>query len=598
MRYTKFEIERYKGIRDKAIIDLSHLPNSKIFTMVGLNESGKTSLLEAINLLQNEEDSDLAYKMIHIADKGNFTGDITISATLELDEDDEQRIRAFCSKELSFTLTRPIQEITVKKCFKFNSSKFDRSHSTWTLPLYGKTKKGKTEKRLYEANREGWNQVVAFIESNFPRILFYENFLFEFPERIYLTSEYDVKQNQEYALIIQDILDSFDDNLTVQDHIVSRFKSASPEDESSLDAIMSQMEAKLTDVIMGGWGDVFTTGGDEIVVDIGEDKIGGVYIEIKIKQGHSRYSISERSLGFRWFFSFLLFTQFRKERKNEFGETLFLLDEPASNLHPKSQHNLLKIFEQLSNDCKIIYSTHSHHLIDLKNLPGTYIVQNKSIDYENESRYLRSNTDIKVYPYRSFASTHPNEIDHYKPILDAIDYEPSQLELDSDIICLEGKNDYYTFKLMSRLTDVGTGMKFYPGASVDKYDQLFRLYLAWGKNFLAVFDADRAGTQAKGRYEKDLGPDISGHIFLLSDFDSDWKGYTTEKLFTEQDKIRIIRYAFPMETTYNKGKFNTALQQIYIDGAAVDLDDETISNFTLLLNQIQTRISDLEKHLT
>lgn len=591
MRYKKFAIEHFKGIRDKAVIDLSHLPNTKIFTMVGLNESGKTSLLEAINLLQNEENSDQAYKMIHIADKGNFNGDISVSATLELDEDDEKRISDFCDEELGFKLTRPIKEVTVKKSFHFVNSKFDKSQNTWTLPLYGKVKRGKTEKRLYEANREGWTLVVNFIERNFPRILFYENFLFEFPERIYLTDDFSAKQNHQYAMVIQDILDSFDDNLTIEDHIVSRYKSASSEDKSSLDAIKSQMEAKLTEVIMGGWGDVFVTGGDEIVVDIDDDSIGGIYIEIKIKQGHSKYSISERSLGFRWFFSFLLFTQFRKERRDEFGETLFLLDEPASNLHPKSQNNLLKIFDQLSSDCKIIYSTHSHHLIDPRNLAGTYIVQNKSIDYENESRYLRTNTDIKVYPYRSFASSHPDERDHYKPILDAIDYAPSQLELDDNIICLEGKNDYYTCKLMARITKAGKDLKFYPGASVDKYDSLFRLYLAWGNNFIALFDADRAAVKAKQRYEQDLGPDIEDRILLLSNICPEWGGLTMEKLFTEEDRIKIIQYAFPEEASYNKGKFNTALQQIYADKATIALDKATIKNFKKLLQQLESYFS-------
>ena len=49
MKYTKFTINRYKGI-PRIELELSKKPSSNIFTLVGLNESGKTSILEAIYL--------------------------------------------------------------------------------------------------------------------------------------------------------------------------------------------------------------------------------------------------------------------------------------------------------------------------------------------------------------------------------------------------------------------------------------------------------------------------------------------------------------------------------------------------------------------
>ena len=52
MKYTKFIIENYKGIPNVEL-DLTKKPNFNIFTLVGLNESGKTSLLEAIDLFKN-----------------------------------------------------------------------------------------------------------------------------------------------------------------------------------------------------------------------------------------------------------------------------------------------------------------------------------------------------------------------------------------------------------------------------------------------------------------------------------------------------------------------------------------------------------------
>ena len=68
------------------------------------------------------------------------------------------------------------------------------------------------------------------------------------------------------------------------------------------------------------------------------------YVEIRIEENSDSFYISERSVGFRWFFSFLFFILFRKNRKTDLGETLFLLDEPASNLHSTAQKKLLETF--------------------------------------------------------------------------------------------------------------------------------------------------------------------------------------------------------------------------------------------------------------
>lgn len=586
MRYLGFEISHYKGVTDTVTLDLAHLPQSKIFTLVGLNESGKTSILEAISLLQDDIDSGEAHKLIHVNKKGNYNGDISVKATLSLDEDDEARIAEFCREHCNFSLTNPIGFVSIKKVYEFERSKYVGSKTVWDVPLKGKKNRARNDSLLHEKDKEAWREVVHFIESNFPRILFYENFLFELPERIYLdkTANCDrPNENRRYRDVIQDILDSFEDNRTVEQHLLERYSSDSEEDKSALDACKSDIESKLTDVILKSWNDVFAQSGDEIIVEMGEDNIG-VYLQLKIKQGRAKYLVSERSLGFRWFFSFLLFTQFRKARKDDFGETLFLLDEPASNLHPKSQINLLNVFDQLSTDCKIIYSTHSHHLIDPKNLPGTYIVKNEAINYDNEFAAQSRETDIHVFPYRQFASSYPDERDHFKPILDAIDYMPSALEMKDGIICLEGKNDYYTFKLMARQVAKDVGYSFYPGASVDKYDPLFRLYLAWGKNFFALFDGDRAGIAAKEKYLSGLGHDAEEHIFTLADIDIDWKGFTTESLFSLEDKLSICKVCFPDAEEYNKGRFNTSLQQLYINDSDFNFSNETLANFSKVFN--------------
>lgn len=591
MKYTKFVIKNFKGIKGEVELNLTNLPNTNIFTLVGLNESGKTSLLEAINLLQNKQPDTDAHKMIHKSKKGNFNGDISVRAYLSLDEEDEKRIAGYCANEIKFKLTKKIEKVEIHKKYTFKDSKFEKFQSLWVLPLVGRKARGKTDVELSSKYSEDWSKVVRYIENNFPKILYYENFLFDFPQKIYLNATSELNDNEkEYRKVLQDVLDSFNDGLRIEKHLLERLENPTQENDGALESLLGDISQKLTETIFKNWNEVFLKDSKEIELKTFKDESKGFYIQLKIKQGKDRFSIDERSLGFRWFFSFLLFTEFRKERKEDFGETLFLLDEPASNLHQKSQMKLLNIFEKISLKCKIIYSTHSHHLINPKHLAGTYVVRNKAINYDEEENFDQNETDISATLYKNFVSTYPNEKDHFKPILDAIDYTPSSFELVENIVCLEGKNDYYTFEYIQKNILTDYNFHFYPGASVTKYEDLFRLYIAWDKKFLAIFDSDRQGKKEQNRYINTISSEIVSSVFTLDQIDENWKNITTEDLFTDSDKLKIIKTLFAEEKVYSKSKFNTALQELFIKNNIVEFEAETINNLARVFSFIEERM--------
>jgi predicted ATP-dependent endonuclease of OLD family len=83
---------------------------------------------------------------------------------------------------------------------------------------------------------------------------------------------------------------------------------------------------------------------------------------------------------------FLLFTQFRRGRKSN-EATIFLFDEPAANQHSRAQARLLKSFSKIvNNKTYIIYSTHSHYMINLLWLEKSYIVSNSALDYDSDDK--------------------------------------------------------------------------------------------------------------------------------------------------------------------------------------------------------------------
>jgi predicted ATPase len=144
------------------------------------------------------------------------------------------------------------------------------------------------------------------------------------------------------------------------------------------------------------------------------------------KDGVDNYYIKERSLGFKWFFTFLLFTQFRVSRTSGEG-LIFLFDEPASNLHSTAQQRLVTALEKLTeNGSQVVYTTHSHHLINPHWLEGAFIVKNKALNYDDDcdDEYDMSETDISIERYRSFVGKYPNQKTYFQPILDVLEYRP------------------------------------------------------------------------------------------------------------------------------------------------------------------------------
>ena len=56
------------------------------------------------------------------------------------------------------------------------------------------------------------------------------------------------------------------------------------------------------------------------------------------------------------------------------NDIIYLLDEPGSYLHSVAQERLCHMIKNISNkDGKVIYCTHTHHLLDPKYIPTKFI---------------------------------------------------------------------------------------------------------------------------------------------------------------------------------------------------------------------------------
>ena len=91
----------------------------------------------------------------------------------------------------------------------------------------------------------------------------------------------------------------------------------------------------------------------------------GTVFQTRIRNERHRASVNfdERSTGFIWFFSFLVW--FSQMKENYGDKLVVLLDEPGLTLHGKAQQDLLRyIKERLAPTHQVIYTTHSPFMLD------------------------------------------------------------------------------------------------------------------------------------------------------------------------------------------------------------------------------------------
>ena len=595
MRYKKFIIKNFKGINDLTI-DLSKQPESHIYTFVGLNESGKTTILEAINTINTGYVPQTSHRLIPKHLKANFNGKVSVQAFVEVDDNDNIIINKKIA-ELGYKEYKPINEFTVNTTCSFEDSKYKEKISYWGFSP--QVKKNRSKKFINLSDND-WRSIVDFIEENLmPRIVYYENFLFEFPERIYLTGpESESTKNKSYKDIIEDIVQDIIPGGNIQTSLADVYMDNNTSSRDIFDARQTKLQEKIGKEVFSSWGKLFNTNELQAKASIHlrfgieqNKQDNNFYVEIKIKENSDLFSISERSLGFRWFFSFLFFILFRKNRKTDLGETLFLLDEPASNLHSAAQKKLLETFERFVDNkekpLKLLYTTHSHYMINPQWLEGAFVVKNEAVNYSDPFGESTS-TNITAIPYKNFVAQYPNQQDYYQPVLDALDYQPGLLEKIPNIIITEGKNDYYT---LCYVNDVVLNIKYkkihlMPGAGCNKNSTVIQLYMAWNKPFLILLDGDKAGEKSKNEYIKLFGEPIKECIKLYNDLAPEIGNVMMEDIFSEDEKLTITQRFDNTATKFNKSAFNTAMQSALINKEVITLSKETIDRFDKLLAEL------------
>jgi ABC-type cobalamin/Fe3+-siderophores transport system ATPase subunit len=604
MRYLYFEIENFKGI-EKIKLELDKTPDQKVFTLVGLNESGKTTILEAINFFSygsekmepvklNNYAINNYHSLIPMSMRDNFNGKVKVAVKVQPNEFDEKAIKSYAIKELGLKYFADVGPFKVTQEYTFRDSTYVSNISKWSISLKGRKPKEKKIKDIAKSlDKDNWLKLVNHISKMLPRIIYFPNFLFDFPDRIYLDDvEIDKEKHKFYSAVVQDMLDSLGTGANIATHILDRAKSGKPDDKKNLNSLLLKMSRLVTEVVFGAWSEIFKRRVNKkisIIFDV--DKKQNVYLEFNVIDSDGEYLVSDRSLGFRWFFVFFLLTHFRRYRKGASDNFIFLFDEPASNLHSSAQTQLLKSLERLAEKCSVIYTTHSHHLINPFWLEGAFVVVNSGLNYDLAiEEYNSKKTIINVQSYRKFATECPDQTSYFQPILDVLDYCPSKLEMIPNVVMTEGKNDYYVLNYLSSF--LGIDIQILPCTGAESMNVFISLYLAWGRKFIIVLDSDKKGQKTQQKYIEDYGIKLENRVFTLKDINAIWNNHDFEHLFNKDELIAVQRRCYPDAIKYTKTQFNRAIQELLIKKEKVTLSDDTIGNFKNVFNFIIDKLGN------
>jgi AAA15 family ATPase/GTPase len=603
MRYKLFKIKNYKGIKETEI-DLEGRINPGIFTLVGLNESGKTTILEAIKFLaEGEESSTLtAATLIPRRQRASFSDEVSIKATMELSKADLDDLIELIENE-GYKDVAIEQEVSFKRSYKFDKSKYaGEYHETEINITASKKKSSKTPSTLSPLNSPDlFEKIDELLYDHLPPVVFYSDFLYSFPSKIYIDKNGATKSVQKfYSNVMGDVLASLNINLSLNE-LAEDIKSPKADDIGQVETVLGLMQHKITNTVFGKWNEIFGRkhAGKRILLTPGVEDDGekspAAFIKVTLEDGPDSFSIEERSLGFKWFFAFLLLTLFRKERKEVHEEILYLLDEPASNLHPSAQKKILETIKDLGEkNSKLIYTTHSHFLINPEWLEGAYIVKNQALDSEDPLYGDTQETDIAAIKYRKFAAEHPDQKEYFEPILQTLDYQPSHIEMIEPLVVTEGKFDFFTYSYLKKhFFPKYKKINFYPGGGAGSSSDVISLYIAWSKSFVVLLDSDKAGKVALKKYNERFGVKfMSNKLVIYSDVVASWDKKETEHLFNDSDLLKIQQELYPTDTIFNKSYFNESIQKLLIDKKAIKLGKTTLANFEKVFIEINTKLKN------
>ena len=624
----KATIYKYKCIENEQSFNVE----DGITVLVGMNESGKTSILEAMAKCNyfEESDSDFAFDTTHdyprkqkkAMDKSGVIPD-AVKLTYVIDKELKAKIETDIGVKISscdFSVTRNYNN---KSSWSINLTTVDsfvkartKSVSNKTLIKQLQEVHNKSEfsalinsisddeesddlsifKSLesYFKNEYGWGNPVdeyivrTYLKPNLPKFMYYDDY-YMLPSRVSLDDISSSSTNSSADKTAKALLELADIDID---------KVVNATDYEDFIAELEATQLIITDELFKYW-----TTNKNLKILFGIDKVektdprNGARIvdhvlDIRVQNQRSGVSLplANRSKGFNWFFSFLVW--FMKIQENRNDTYILLLDEPGLNLHAKAQNDLLRFLSDLADNYQIIYTTHSPFMIETEHLNQVRTVLEKD-DGTHISECLQEKDPNTLFPLQA-----------------ALGYTIAQNLFVSEKNLIVEADLVYLNLLSTKLNDLGrTSLKssvtIVPVGGADKVATFVSLLRGNDLNMLCLLDTF-TDQSAKARLDNLIAQNIIKDkriLFYHSVINTDFAD--VEDLFSDSDYLTLFNGAFSKDIKQSDIDANKPIMKQLKEKngnkdfnhyspanyfakniANITLSDETLDNFEALFKAI------------
>ncbi|MFO0970962.1 MAG: AAA family ATPase [Candidatus Saccharimonadales bacterium] len=509
MKLIAFRIRNFRSILDTGWRDLS---TDNITGLIGQNESGKSSVLEALHSFDNgvlDEDylrSDGSYPEVCCSFELTESELIDIFENFELHED---LIGVIKKNKNRVNFVRRWSGVTEKdSVFSLEQSNlidyWQEEEDTGQVgdaavnedaPEPGDGEPGTTPEATPEPEVESKSQPTADeflsgLSDEMPVFELFADYGSLLPAKIDLS---DVVKNNQKTKGIK----GAQNFLTI---IGIKPEDISGDNERIIERRIRDANKKLTKEFQEFWSQYIGKNNKiEIEFDLKRHSdtdpatAGQPYLVFWVKDGEEVLHPAQRSKGVQWFLSFFLQLK-ASAMLSEKGQVL-LIDEPGASLHGKAQEDVLKVFEDIKKSLQIIYTTHSPYLIEADTLYRLLAVQRSNEDDDN--------SETKVYGVHELGTASQDTL---LPIytLIGVNLQHQRVIKAKNNIILEEPSAFYYLKAFKHLLGEAHEMNFIPSTGVTKIPLLVNLFLGWGLQFIVLTDDDDAGKRIRRKLKSEV----------------------------------------------------------------------------------------------
>lgn len=551
MKIKKVVIDNFKSIDHiELVFDKVGDSYTKIF--VGINESGKSNILEALSYFKAPEEkvSFDNYCNQKFDDRKNceILYDLELNnSNLNVSNITDEEGNAF---SISFSILNLIKRVYLTK----GKDRFEEKYE-YKINL--------NDENLYISRKQEYDYLYNTINKRFIskekkngyRLLTQDNFVSFFGDDVVAAikkneNEVSVWQPSKEYLLTNINLKTFGTNINSNKPLRNIFYLSGYHDQDSIVEAINKINipknrSKLTSRLNGAINEYINKVWNnkiKIVIEIAE---AGTLTFLIRDQGteneHDRFEITDRSQGAQQFLSLILSLSLESEsheRKNE----LILIDEPEIHLHPSGIRDLGKELLKVGHENYVFMATHSPFIIDKNHKERHYIVKKNTKAITEIVRIKESDNIID------------DEV-----LNEAFGINVYQDLLNPHSILVEGSSDKVILqKVLVLLGRKDIGITNGHGANIDT--------LASKMNFdnisvLVIVDDDKDGQKYKEKILKIGGVYNDKNVFTIRDIEG-----TIVNEGTIEDTLGK-EYVKSQFQAYYKGKYGVEPSDFELDDA-------------------------------